>query len=375
MAEYSRLARGSFVTAASPVAQYVNLPFQPTRVTLKNITAYSAPSQYAVTNAFWDVAMAQGVAAIEYISASTAPWVEAVDYVFSQGITTFAAGQMLQLGPKIQIASATAANPIVVTTSVAHNLSTGNVVFLEGLYQTATLGMPQLSNIPWVITVLSSTTFSIAFNGAQSNYTALTGIPAGAYVQQILYPNLYLPQDNFITALTLSGTNVVVSTASNHNYVLGQQIAFRIPSSFGSTQLNSLPNVGVPGSPTYYYVTAIQSNTQFTCSALSAGVTAFNSNQTVASVPGLTWAQVLAVGDVNTGGWPYTGGNLYPSPSFPTYSGGMPTVNGPAIQGAFVNNTAQGFIVGLGTGNVQTSAALLTPSSIYVWTAEYFDIG
>jgi hypothetical protein len=78
---------------------------------------------------------------------------------------------------------------------------------------------------------------------------------------------------------------------------------------------------------------------------------------------------------VNTGGTAYSGGNLYPSPSFPTFSGGVPTINGPAISGAFVNNTSQGFLIGLGVGNVQASALLLTASSVYFWEAFLYDYG
>jgi hypothetical protein len=179
---------------------------------------------------------------------------------------------------------------------------------------------------------------------------------------------------NFISAISLSSTNVSVTCTNNHNFVVGQEIAFRIPSVYGSTQLNSLPNTSIPGSPVYYYVSSVTSNTAFVCTALSAGVTAFNSNQTIASVPGLQFPQVLAVGDVNTGGTAYSGGALYPSPSFPTSSGGAATINGPAISGSFVNNTSQGFTVGLGVGNVQSSALLLTASSLYIYTAFLYDL-
>jgi hypothetical protein len=375
MAEYSRLASGTFTTAASPVTQVVNLPFQPQTVKLYNITAFSAPAQFAVPTAFWDVNMGQGVAAIEYIESAGAPWIEAVDYVSTNGISTFSAGLMLQYGAQLQIASISKANPAVVTTASPHGLSTGQVVILEGLYQSATTGMPQISLMPFVITVTGATTFTIPWNTNQSNYTALSGSPSGAFVRQVLYPFLYEPGTNYISAISLSGTNVVVTTTNNHNFVVGQEIAFRIPSAYGSTQLNALPNNTTPGSPVYYYVTSLGSNTQFTCTALSAGVTAFNSNQTVASVPGLQLPQVLAVGDVNSGGVAYSGGALYPSPVFPTSSGGASTINGPAISGAFVNNTSQGFIVGLGTGTVQTSALLLTASSVYIWEAFYWDFG
>src|SRR5579872_1582180 len=94
MAEYSRLASGTFTTAASPVTQVVNLPFQPQTVKLYNITANSSPAQNAVTEAFWDVNMGQGVAAIQYIESASSPWIVAADYVSSLGISTFSAGLM-----------------------------------------------------------------------------------------------------------------------------------------------------------------------------------------------------------------------------------------------------------------------------------------
>lgn len=375
MAEYSKLASGTFTTAATPVAQVINLPFQPQTVKLYNVTASATPAQFAVSEAFWDVNMGQGTALVSYLSAGSAPWNVAADYVTTGGISTFSAGLALQYGAQLQISGITKANPAVVTTASAHGLSTGNVVILEGLYQSATTGMPQISLMPFVITVTGATTFTIPWNTNQSNYTALSGSPTGAFVRQVLYPWLYEPGTNYISAISLSGTNVVVTTTNNHNFVVGQEIAFRIPSAYGSTQLNALPNNTTPGSPVYYYVTSLQSNTQFTCSALSSGVTAFSNNQTVASVPGLQLPQVLAVGDVNSGGVAYSGGALYPSPSFPTFSGGVPTINGPAISGAFVNNTSQGFVIGLGTGTVQTSALLLTASSQYIWEAFYWDIG
>lgn len=374
MAEYSKLASGTFTTAATPVAQVINLPFQPQTVKLYNVTASSSPAQFALSKAFWDVNMGQGTALIDYISAGSAPWNVAADYVTTGGISTFSAGLMLQYGPQLQISGITKANPAVVTTASPHGLSSGQVVILEGLYQSATTGMPQISLMPFVITVTAPTTFTIPWNTNQSNYTALSGSPTGAYVRQVLYPFLYEPGVNYISAIT-TGTTTTVTTTNNHNFVVGQEIAFRIPSAYGTTGLNSLPNSTTPGSPVYYYVTSITSNTVFVCNAVSTGFTAFNSNQTVASVPGLQLPQVLAVGDVNSGGVAYSGGSLYPSPVFPTFSGGAPTINGPAISGAFVNNTSQGFIIGLGTGTVQTSALLLTASSQYIWEAFYFDYG
>lgn len=374
MAEYSRIAAGIFTTAASPVTQVVNLPFQPQRVKLLNVTAYSAQTQYAVATAEWDVNMGQGTAVIEYTESASAPWILAGDYVATGGIGTFASAPSLQFGAQLQIASTTKGTTTTITTASNHGLSSGQVVILEGLYQTATTGMPQMSGMPFIITVTSPTAFTVNWNSNNSSYTNLSGSPVGAYVRQVLYPWNYLPGQNFISAVA-TGTTTTVTTTSNHNYVVGQEIAFRIPSIWGPSQLNSLPNNTIPGSPVYYYVTAVNSNTQFVCNAVSTGFTAFTTAQPVTSVPGLQLPQVTAVGDVNTGGTPYSGGALYPSPSFPTFTGGVPTINGPAISGAFVNNTAQGFYVGLGFGAVQNSALLLTASSIYLWEAFYYDIG
>jgi len=374
MAEYSRMASGTFTTAASPVTQFVNLPFQPQRVKLVNTTSYTAPAQYAVTTAEWDINMGQGTSVMEYLESASAPWIVAADSVASAGISTFAAGKMLQYGPQLQVASTTKATNTI-TTASAHGLSTGDVVILEGMFQSSTTGVPQISLMPFVITVTSTTAFTINWNMNQSNYTNLSGSPAGAYVRKVLYPYVFEPGVNFISAIDLSGTNVKITTTANHNYVVGQEVGFRIPTAFGSTQLNSLPNGSVPGSPVYYYVTALNSNTQFTCSALSAGVTAYASNLTVAQMVGQSLPQVVSVGDVNSGGVAYSGGALYPSPVFPTSSGGTSSINGPAISGAFVNNTSQGFLVGLGVGAVQSSALLLTASSVYLWEAFLYDYG
>jgi hypothetical protein len=372
MAEYSRMARGSFTTAASPVTQVVNLPFQPQRVELVNYTTYSAPAQYAISKATWDTAMGQSNTVFEYLESASAAWIPAVDYTTS-GISTFGAGLSLQYGPQKQIIGATKASPIVFNVT-AHGYSVGDVVVFEGLYQSATTGMPQICGMPFQISaVTDSSHFTVVWNGNQSNYTALSGSPTGAYVKKVLYPFLYCPGVSFISAVS-TGTTTTVTTTTNHNLVVGQEVAFRIPSAWGITQLNSLPNAALPGSPVYGYVTSLTSNTVFVCSINSSSFTAYANNPAVASVPGLSFPQVLSVGDVNTGGVAYSGGALYPSPSFPTSSGGASTINGPAISGAFVNNTSQGFVVQNGAGAVQSSATLLTASSLYIWEAFLYDI-
>lgn len=369
MAEYSRLARGTFTTAASPVVQFVNLPFQPTNIVLTNQTAYSTPATNVVTRAYWDVAMGQGVACVEY-ETGTGPASLAADYIASNGISTFSAGLMLQYGPVQQVVASTkgATTSFQVT---AHGYSTGDVVVFEGLYSTQfTAGMPQLSNMMFVITRTDANNFTINWNSNNAAYTNLAASPSGATVKKVLYPFLYAPGVAYISAISTGATTTITTTAP-HNFVVGQEVAFRIESAWGTVELNSLPDALIPGSPIYGFVQSVTSSTQFVVNINSTGYTAFTTNVPVNSLAGVAAPQVIAVGDVNSGGVAYSGGALYPSPVV----NGASTINGPAISGAFVNNTRQGFVVGTGVGSASSSVLLLTASSVYIWEARFFDIG
>lgn len=373
MAEYSRLAKGSFTSTGG--TQIVNLPFQPQTVEIWNYTvANAAPAANAVVSAYWDVQMGQGFALETGVYNATPVLV--ADSVIANGISTFSAGQLFQFGAQIQISGITKANPAVVTTATAHGYASGDVVIMTGLYQSATTGMPQIAGMPFTVTVTAPTTFTIPWNTNQSNYTALSASPTGAFVKKVLYPYLYAPGVNVITAIT-TGTTTTIDTTSAHNFVVGQEVAFRIPSVWGTTQLNSLPNTTIPGSPIYGYVVSVTDYNTVVVNINSTGYTAYTSNQTVASVPGLDWPQIVAVGDVNTGGVPISSGSaLYPPPFVrPIGTTTVNTINGPAIQGSYFNNTSQGFIVGIGAGTNLTSSVLVgAAGNVIYWRAAFYDV-
>jgi hypothetical protein len=57
----------------------------------------------------------------------------------------------------------------------------------------------------------------------------------------------------------------------------------------------------------------------------------------------------------------------------------VPTINGPAISGAYVNNTRQGFIIGAGnasiSGTPDTSSHLVGMSGDFIeWEAYYIEL-
>lgn len=367
MAEYSRMASGQVVSTGG--STNVILPFVPNFIEISNKTRAVAVS--GVTRAWWETDMGQGTAFLETTSAGP---VTGTSFTTTNGFTTIQAGLSLQYGPVYNHAvgdfAITKASPAQITTTVAHGLVSGNVVIFQNLYQTATTGMPQICGIPFVVTVSSPTVFTIPWDTSGSNYTVFNSATATGNVgsfKQVLYPSLYVPGVSDISAITFGATTTVVTTAP-HNFVVGQEVAFRIPSVWGPTQLNSLPDVLIPGSPIYGFVQSVTNSTTVVVNINSTGFTAFNVNQPVASIKGLTPAQIVAVGDVNSGGWPYTGGALYPSPQVfnGTGTAAVNTINGPAIQGAYINATYQGFIIG--------SAIAGTASDVIFWRAYLHDM-
>lgn len=366
MAEYSRMAQGSFACTAGQ--QVVYLPFVPDYVLVQNIQGNNHNAAVNTVNTLqWTSNMNQGDGILTVQDASgNIHYNNVTNYANGFGIQTFSAGLSFSFGTTFTVSSITKASPAVVTTTAAHGYSIGDIVIFEGIS-----GMQQIAGIPLQITAVpSTTTFQIAssiWNVNQSNYSAVsTGT-----VKKINYPFLYAPGISFISGITL-GTTTVINTTTPHNLVVGQQVAFRIPllpsgsQGWGTIQLNSLPNTqGIPGSPMYGYVTTVNSSTQVTVNINSSSFTAFNSNIAATAVAGLSFPQMVAVGDVNTGGWPISlTTSLYPSPVV----NGVSTMNGPSIYGAFVNNTRKGFVIGpaiLTGGTIGTST--------FFWQAMAFD--
>lgn len=335
MGEYSRSARGPLTSTGGIMA--VNLPFEPQVVELINFTAATTPATAGVPFATWDFDMGQGAAVTQVFNATPVLTTAAL---LSGGVSTFSAGISLQFGAPVQVVSISKASPAVVV-ATGHGLSSGEVVIFEGLFQSPTTGMPQICGMPFVVTVSDANTFTIPWNTNQSNYTALSGSPSGATVKQVLFPFLYAPGDAFITSLSL-GTTTTVTTTAPHNLSLGSEVAFRIPKQWGTVQLNSLNDPRRPGSPMYGFVMSVPTPTSVVVKLNSSNFTPFNTNVAITSLPGLSFPQMVVVGDINSGGNQYVGGNLYPSPVV----NGVSTINGPAVLGAYVNNTRSGFVLG-----------------------------
>lgn len=79
----------------------------------------------------------------------------------------------------VNISTITNANPGQVTTSVAHGLTTGNAVYITGV-----VGMTEVNNLAFTITVVDPTNFTIGVN--TTNYTPYS---SGGAAKTYLHPN------------------------------------------------------------------------------------------------------------------------------------------------------------------------------------------
>lgn len=388
MTEYSRMVKGYYTVASgtlgvsAPPAKIINLPFKPDYVEIKNLTQTATPAVNGVISAYWDAnATPVTITSVQYDTFLTlygaGPALTTDSVVVGGGISAFSAGQLLQFGPTLTVTTFDKTTNVV-TTTTSHNLATGDVVIFEGVYQDATTGMPQINGLPFTVTVTGATTFTIEWNLNQSNYTSITAGGTGfVRVKKVLYPYIYFPGVSFISAITL-GTTTTIDTTHAHNLQVGQEVAFRIPSLWGTVELNSLPNTLTPGAPVYGYVTAVTDYNTVVVNINSSAMTPFATNLTFAqSVSGLTFPQMVAVGDVNTGGILITAGKaLYPPPYYrPIGTTTVDTINGPAIRGAFVNNTSQGFVIGNTASRVNTTSWIGGSSGdIIEWRAFLHDM-
>lgn len=109
--------------------------------------------------------------------------------------------------------------------------------------------------------------------------------PIAPYNNVPIHPEWYIPSRFVISAVSL-GQMTTITTTQNMDYVIGQEVRLIIPPSFGCRQLNEKKG----------FVVSIPSATQV--------VVTINSSQNVdpfISSSATTQAQILAIGDVNSG--------------------------------------------------------------------------
>jgi hypothetical protein len=357
MAEYSKIIRGTFTSTGA--AKFLSLPMVPDTIEIWNETKYATTSNHIAISA---IGFAESAAGTAYATASNGT--ANVGVVLTSGGFSFVSAGTYQYGPTLTISGIVAATGVV-TTTTPHGLSVGDAVLLYG-----TTGMLQIAGTTTTVTAVGSTTTFTIGNIPTSGFAANA---SAGFAKKLLYPDLYVPFVNTITAIT-TGTTTTISTSLNHSFVVGQEVFFTIPSTsyvnttpvWGTTQLDSATYVRNNGVPQQAYITSITNANTFVVNVNSTGYGAFTYPTSAQAALGVTFPQVAAIGDSNFGF--VLPPPLYPQPTGNTYTN---TVYPKAITipGAFLPNTRQGVIVGTGDG----TTVLHVTSDVIAWRAIFPD--
>jgi hypothetical protein len=125
-------------------------------------------------------------------------------------------------------------------------------------------------------------------------YSVISG-PIAPYSNLPIEPQWYQPSQFNITALSYgSTTTVTMANGTNGvspNYVVGQQIRLTIPSKYGARQLNEKTG----------YVISVPTSSSVVVSINSSKTDPFIPSPTFLPMQSRTPAQIMAIGDINSG--------------------------------------------------------------------------
>lgn len=119
--------------------------------------------------------------------------------------------------------------------------------------------------------------------------------PIPAYQNLPIRADFYSPSVFTIEDIDL-GVNTLITTSTDHNYVVGQQVRVLIPPTFGSYQLNNQQGIVLEVPASDQVLTSIDSSV--------------NVNEFISATPTIQSPQIVAIGDVNQGYQSSTGTNV-----------------------------------------------------------------
>lgn len=269
MAQLDNFICGTFVSSGA--SQVVSIPCDVDYMEVLDYTQMATQGQTPVKFE-WQRGFAAGYG-VQYAKASSASDVLSGTVITSGGFTPVTTAPNT-LAPAMTFSGITnASHPVVSVTSTA-TLATGNVVRVL-----TSTGARQIAGMPFTIDVINGTTFHLSFMGAPGSAAT-----AGS-VQQIVYPNIWTPSRNYITAIT-KASSAVVTMSVTHNYIVGQYITFEVPSAFGMVEMNGLTGLVTAINTTNNTITVNINSSAFTTFAFPAST----------AVP-VTFAQTVPAGD------------------------------------------------------------------------------
>ncbi len=190
----------------------------------------------------------------------------------------------------VAITGITNATPPVVSTASTAGLSNLDIVRVYG-----TTGQLNIAGLDFTIdTIVTNTSFNLA-------YMVAPGAAATAgFWRRIPFDSRFYPRNRYITSISKAASAVIVMSVT-HGFTVGQEVRIIVPTGFGMLEMNNLLGV----------ITAINTTTNsITVNIDSTGFTTFAFPTSAIAALGVTFAQVVPVGEaaINSVSQPF--GNL-----------------------------------------------------------------
>lgn len=259
---FTIVTQGTFTQGTTAQNLYIPVSQGADYFRVQNITQLGTTSSAGVGIMYeWYNNITPTAGAIEWSKASGSSNAVNVTNITTGGFTYYTA--FPTPGPAKVGTAITNANPAVASIT-AHGFQNGQKVIL-----TNTTGMLQIAGMQFTVDNVSANAFNLDGLNASGFAAAATAVTARAIAP--FQP--VEPESLFITAIS-QATSAVCTTSIYHQYVVGQEVRFSVPSSFGMTQINGLTGIitavgqtGGPSLATY--------NNQFTVNINSSGFSAF----------------------------------------------------------------------------------------------------
>lgn len=271
----------------------LTLPSGYTEFEMTNITDIGSTAANTDVMKVWGTSSMAAGSAIYALKTSGAATIAIPSMTTTNGLTIVADSALINNGASVATTATTAATPAVVSTGT----TTGLVASSSVVRIFNNTNMQQISSMDFTVGTISA---GVSF---QLKYLAAAGFAAagttGAY-RIINAASRYYPRNRYITGIT-AASSAVITMSVTHGFTVGQLVRVVVPSVFGMTEINGLTGT----------VTAISTtNNTITVNIDSSGFTAFAFPTSATAAAGITFAQVVPVGEAATNSVSQPFGNL-----------------------------------------------------------------
>lgn len=204
--------------------------------------------------------------------------------ITTAGLTFVSDSGSVALGAAVAVTAVTNANPAVA--SSASTAVVGDIVRIYG-----TTAQLQIAGMDFTVTAVNP---GVTQTFGYLNAAGFANAATAGFMRIVPFSPRFYPRRRFITGIT-QAASAVVTMSVTHGYVVGEKVRLNVPTEFGMSQMDGLLG-------TITAVTTGGTNT-ITVDIDSTGFTAFAFPTTAIAGAGITFAQVVPVGEAATGAY------------------------------------------------------------------------